>query len=348
MTPIAVRAAGMVTAVGLSMDTTCAAMRAGVSGASRANLWDPYSMSWIQASRVPLRQWWEGAGKLVELLAPAVRECLTAALPVSPKRVPILLGVPTLNRPFRWSGFDEWVLDALADKIAVPLHPASTVFARGNASVVVCLRQARRLIEEERAPCCIVAGVDSYLQQNMVQAYNDQERILTPANSNGFIPGEAGSAVLVAPARNGPPPSGQLVILGDGLAWEKAIVGSDKPLRGEGLTDAVKQALDAAQTGLVDMAYRLTDLNGEHYKFKEANYVIGRLLRIRRPDIFDLWHPAEFIGECGAAIGPIMLGWALHAARKGYAPGRTVLCHLSDDDGERAAIAACSQIPGGK
>jgi hypothetical protein len=33
-----------------------------------------------------------------------------------------------------------------------------------------------------------------------------------------------------------------------------------------------------------------------------------------------------------------MLGVALAAARRGYAPGPGVLCHLGDEDGARAAL----------
>jgi 3-oxoacyl-[acyl-carrier-protein] synthase I len=337
MTALAIRAYGMVTAVGFTGETSCTAMRAGISGAAKANLWDRYSLSYIQAARAPLRQWWEGAGKLIELLAPAVYECLMAAAPVPPERVPLLLGLPTPSRPFRWPGFDERVLMEVSDKLGVRLHPASGILPRGNSAAVAALRLAPKVLSEARVPCCIVAGVDSFLQQSMMQAYNDQERVLTPDNSNGFIPGEAGAAILVAPAADGPPPAGDLMVLGTGLAREKSTIASKDPLRADGLTAAVKAALEAAGLGLEDVGYRITDLNGEHYKFKEANFVIARLLRKRREDIFDLWHPSEFVGECGAAIGPLVFGWALDAARKEYARGDVVLCHFSDDDGERAA-----------
>jgi 3-oxoacyl-[acyl-carrier-protein] synthase-1 len=50
-----------------------------------------------------------------------------------------------------------------------------------------------------------------------------------------------------------------------------------------------------------------------------------------------LWHPIEYIGDVGAAIGPIVLGVALHASQKGYGIGPTVLCTFANDNGERAA-----------
>jgi 3-oxoacyl-[acyl-carrier-protein] synthase-1 len=83
--------------------------------------------------------------------------------------------------------------------------------------------------------------------------------------------------------------------------------------------------------------YRLTDLSGEQYGFKEAALALSRTLRQRKLR-FDLHHPADCIGEVGAAIGPCILGVARAAAEKGYAPGPGILCHLGSDDGARAAL----------
>jgi 3-oxoacyl-[acyl-carrier-protein] synthase-1 len=86
--------------------------------------------------------------------------------------------------------------------------------------------------------------------------------------------------------------------------------------------------------------YRITDLNGEHYKFKELALATNRFVRKPTPKLFDVWHPIEYIGDVGAAIGPIVLSVALHASEKGYGMGPTVLCTFGNDDGERAALVA--------
>ncbi|MBF3170973.1 hypothetical protein HKT40_24410, partial [Pseudomonas aeruginosa] len=103
-----------------------------------------------------------------------------------------------------------------------------------------------------------------------------------------------------------------------------------------GLSQAVRAALAEAGCGLEQMDYRLTDISGEQYYFKEASLTLSRNLRVLKPK-FDLWHPADCIGECGAAIGPALLAVALAASRKGYGDGPNVFCHLGNDAGERAA-----------
>ena len=66
-----------------------------------------------------------------------------------------------------------------------------------------------------------------------------------------------------------------------------------------------------------------------------------RVVRPTKPK-FDLKHPADCIGEVGAATVPGMLAVANISERKSYAPGRfmgdAVLCHVGADDSDRAAF----------
>jgi 3-oxoacyl-[acyl-carrier-protein] synthase I len=82
--------------------------------------------------------------------------------------------------------------------------------------------------------------------------------------------------------------------------------------------------------------YRVTDISGDQYAFKEAALGILRTLRVKK-DPFYLWHPADCIGRVGAASVPLILGIALAAARRSYAPGPGALCHFTEDGGRRAA-----------
>lgn len=93
---------------------------------------------------------------------------------------------------------------------------------------------------------------------------------------------------------------------------------------------------------MADLHYRITDISGEQYGFKEASLALTRILRDRKEE-FDIWHPADCIGEVGAAIGPVVLA-VLHAAmQKGYSPGKSALAHLANDQGKRAAMTVTYQ-----
>ncbi|MGV8597492.1 hypothetical protein ACV35V_34585, partial [Pseudomonas aeruginosa] len=91
----------------------------------------------------------------------------------------------------------------------------------------------------------------------------------------GFIPGEGAAAVLVPAACASEEP--QLLCLGLGFGVEKATVESEGlPLRADGLTQAVKAAFADCGFGYELVDYRLADLPGEQYYFKEAALALSR------------------------------------------------------------------------
>jgi len=146
------------------------------------------------------------------------------------------------------------------------------------------------------------------------------------------MPGEgAGALLLGRPAGTEDP-----VCIGVGFGVEEAHIGSDEPLRADGLSLAIEAGLAQAQCAMHDIDYRITDLSGEQYYFKEATLALARTLR-RRKESFDIWHPAECIGEAGAVAGLAAFAVADAASRGGYAPGTSVLVHAANDAGQRAS-----------
>ena len=336
MQPLAVLASGMVTAVGFNAPATLAALRAGISGVKATRWADHETGTHLRGAKVSLPQWSETVGKLADLLASAIHECLRAALPVPPQAVPLLIGVASSSRAGRMHRLEEDLLDELHARLEIPRHPESRLFPLDETGCVEALLTADELMASGRTRLAIVAGVDSFLHQPTLTDYLRRRRLMTEGNSNGFFPGEAASAVLVG--RPGVQARDELHIIGFGQSHEEAGINATTPLRATGLTQAMKQALAEAGVALKDVAYRLTDLSGEHYKFKEAAFAAGRLNGGERQTPLDLWHPIEYLGGIGAAILPCLLAQAFHAAQHGYAPGPLAMCHLGNDEGDRAAL----------
>ncbi len=358
MRALAIVGSGLVSALGFNGPANWVAMRAKLGGLRAETLHDIHSGEALAIGRAALPHWWEGPSKLADLLAPALLECLRAAeaeqlAPASLEAIPLILIMSEPERPHRPAKLEQSVVDELVARLG-PLHPRSVVLARGRSGGVVALDLAATLLREGEASCCIVAGVDSFLQLELVRELIERRRLVTPLNSNGFFPGEAGAAVLVTGSR--PRPS-ELHVLGLGFGREEAILESDRPLQGSGLVAAVREALQAADATMLDLGYRLCDLNGERYKFKESTLVIARLDRkvdakgrMASPDRkLPVWHPIEYLGEIGAAIVPCLLGLALEAGRRGWAPDAAALLHVGDESGERAAAVVRHVIgPGAK
>jgi 3-oxoacyl-[acyl-carrier-protein] synthase-1 len=337
--PVAILGCGMMTGVGLTAEASCAAIRARIDNFQETRF-IARGGEWIIGSEVPLEEPWRGIPKLARLLAGPLRECLDLVPDVPPESIPVLLCVAEEARPGRLERLGNPLFFQACELLGVRFHERSRVIGQGRVGGAVGLHHASRMIHEEDFTHVIVAGVDSYLVAGTLRAYDERERLLTPDKSNGFIPGEAGAALLV-----GRPEAGKgIACLGMGFATERATIESEEPLRADGLTKAISQALAAASLTMGDLDYRITDIGGEQYQFKEAALALSRLLRVRKEE-FDIWHPADCIGEVGAASLPCMLGVVLYAAQKGYAPGPRPLAHLGNDDGKRVALALAAQRP---
>ena len=343
MTAVSILGSGMVTAVGLDAPSTCAAIRCAIDNFRETRFLDKGG-EWLLGATVPLEQPWRGRNKLVQMAARAIGEVLEQYPQLDTQAIALLLGVAESQRPGRLVGLDGSLLVEIETALGRRFHPASSVIARGRVSGAVALLNARKLIAGGHAHV-LIAGVDSFLSAVPLAAYEEQQRLLCSLNSNGFIPGEAAAATLVGRPLASEDP--QLTCVGLGFGMEQATIDAEGiALRAEGLTQAVRAALQEAGCGLQDMDYRLTDLSGEQYYFKEASLTLSRNLRVRKA-YFPLWHPADCIGECGAAIGPVMLNVALAASRKGYGEGPNVFCHLGNDAGERAvALLSYQRVRG--
>lgn len=334
MEPVAILASGMVTGVGLNAPASCAAIRCGITNFAETRFMDKGG-EWIIGCSVPLAEPWRGQAKLLRLVVPAIQECLASVRNTAVNEIPLLLCLAEPTRPGRLDGLDTTMIGEIEAALGVRFHPRSGTVEQGKVGGLIAMKEARRLFAEEGIGHCLIAGVDSLLVASTLASYEEKNRIQTSKNSDGFIPGEAGAAVLVGPAREISETA--MACLGIGFGQEPATVESEEPLKADGLVAAIRGALSDAGRTMADMDYRITDLSGEQYGFKEASLALSRTLRTRK-ERFDLWHPADCIGEVGAAIIPCMLGVLQAATRKNYAPGKYALCHAANDDGERACM----------
>ena len=331
--PLAVLGVGLVSGVGLTAEEGCAAIRCGINNFQETQFVSGRG-EWLVGSAVEFEEPWRGITKLAKMAARAIAECLAAA-DQKPERIPVLVCIAEPERPGRFEGLPHVLLQDIEHELGVRLHPHSRVIEQGRVGGAVALLQARRMLAAGRCTQIIVAGVDTFLTGATLAAYDRQDRLLRRDNSNGFIPGEAASAVLLAAWSEGI--AAPLSLRGLGFAREPASLGSGKPLRAEGLTQAIRMALAEADVALKDCDHRIADTSGEQYRFREAALALTRLLRDRKV-LLSLWHPADCIGEVGAASLPAMLAVLFIGARKDYLPGPVFLGHVGNDDDKRAAF----------
>ncbi len=338
---LAVVNVGMVTGIGLSAAATCAALRCAIDNFQETRFM--IDGDWLIGCEVPLPEPWRGERRLRELARAAILDCLDGFVP-EPGALPLFLCLPESERPGRLIHDDNRFFLDLEKDLGWRCHPKSCTIPMGRVSIGVALRRARELLRDRTIERILIAACDSYLTAATLDALAEEDRLLTENNSDGFIPGEAGSALLLERAFHSPSP---LRMTGLGFGVEPAPINSGKPLRAEGLTQAIKQALQDAGLSMGNLDFRITDIAGEQYYFKEAALALARTLRVRK-EFFDIWHPGDCTGETGAAVGPIMVGMFKAACEKGYTQGPGVLLHLGNDDGRRVAMVMKWEVANGQ
>jgi 3-oxoacyl-[acyl-carrier-protein] synthase I len=326
--------------VGLGAAPSCAAFRAKVTNPTETRFIDSQG-EWIMAHQVPSEPPWRGVTKLAKMAALAIAEAVQDVPREALSKLPLLLCVAEAERPGRMPGLDDRLLLRIEAELGFPFSAEKAIVAHGRVGVAVALARARALMAASDVRQVLVAATDSLVWWPTLSHFERQDRLLTGLNSNGFIPGEAAGALLLGAPTGSP---GELVCTGIGFGREAAHIDSEQPLRGDGLSQAVKAALAEAGCELHEMAFRITDTSGEQFYFKEAALALLRTMRMRKPE-FDIWHPAECTGESGAAAGVAIIASARAACEKRYALGPNILAHMGNDAGDRAALALQFRAP---
>lgn len=330
MTNLYIRAAGMVTCVGQDAAASCAAMRGRLDGFAETRFMGSDG-KWLVGAAVPLPRNWIGLERMAHLAAGALTD-LQRQYHAALDGTPILLCLAEENRPGRPVPDPAALARLVAGILGLSAVPRVQVVANGRPSGFIALDWARRLIAAGKDPV-VILGLDSYLTAQTVAHYLRQNRLSHPDNANGFIPGEAAAAVLCTAA------PGPLRVAGLGLAREPACIynsdgegGRPLPLRAEGMSRAHGTSLAQAGCRYSDIVLKMGDLIGEAYWFKQMALAMQRLQR-ELSDVQSIWPLAASLGNVGAAASPVLLGWAMTAATRGYVPPGPILLEAAGDDG---------------
>jgi 3-oxoacyl-[acyl-carrier-protein] synthase-1 len=244
--------------------------------------------------------------------------------------VPLYLGVhePAPGRPPPDAGR---VLDALAEQCPGMFARArSHVFPGGRAAAFAALHRALADMASGAVERAWVGGADSYMDALALATLDRDERLKTAQRADGFRPGEGAAFVLLA---RGAPGGALCELAGAGVGIENGHLGSDAPMLGDGLSDAVRDAL----AGAAGVRTALTGLNGESQGAKEWGVAARRSARAFAQDM-DVVHPAECYGDPGAACGALLLTLGAVGLARGVYAGDVLAWSASDGPARGAAL----------
>ncbi|HED33658.1 MAG TPA: hypothetical protein ENJ08_05480 [Gammaproteobacteria bacterium] len=256
--------------------------------------------------------------------------------------IPLILACPQ-----HYSGWPHQLPDTfkqcLIEQSGISINPdSSRTVQTGRTGILEALQIAFSYFLDTDAEAVLIGGVDSFQRPELLEGLIEEGRLAIDGVVDGFTPGEGAGFILLtrnkAKAMNN---DGCMVSLRTpGLAQEVGHMYSDQPYLGEGLANAVKQALTSFNGAKIQRVY--STMNGERFWAKELGVALTRSQAFFS-DTYRLEHPADCYGDLGAASGAVLITLAAqHLVRQKEKVAHLVCC--SSDNAFRAAVVMSTEV----
>jgi 3-oxoacyl-[acyl-carrier-protein] synthase-1 len=336
---LAITGISMVTPVGYNTAQTCAALRAGIVQFEEFEgivscCGEPIVVSQIQ-NFGSIKQSRLERTKRIGIAT--CQEALTSLAGQNVYRRPFHLSVLVneSERPGNLLQLDDKLVREIILEAGFPSSTPIQFYPYGNAAGMKALQDAQQRMEYDPSTIEFIWGIDSLLAMKTLAYLEKMERLKGPEQPRGIIPGEASvGLVLQAESMLRSSTSKACRIVGVGVATEKVTVHSeDEPCLGEGLTTAIYTGLEQSGWSKEEVTQVYCDMNGEVYRAHEWMLALCRTL-----DDPQVTHPADCIGDVGAASAPLLIGMASVALNRGYAKADKIFTFCSSDFGTRGSV----------
>jgi 3-oxoacyl-[acyl-carrier-protein] synthase-1 len=309
------------TAIGLSLSSSSSAFRSGIPGFGRCEyLRRRKNGHAITLALIPTLPPDDFALERMKALGlEAAREALSHSLDRLARHRECATGLPVfLSVPPPRPGLPEGSGKPLAQEImsSLPIgidRERSLLMETGHDGGLAVLGMAAAFLAAGLGPAFLVGGVESYKDIEMLHWLEELGRLKTAETPNGFVPGEAAGFLLVGTRRFaseiGARPLAE--IAASARATEPSPWYMGEPIQGQGLTDALRGALDPRGDGGSAVAMVYADLNGESWRVDEWGYAYLRNAQ-NIQDPLDIKHPADCWGDIGAASGAVLAALGAH------------------------------------
>lgn len=276
------------------------------------------------------------ARRMLRLGAPALRSVLECA---GEPPVRLYLGLPQLSlEEAPWmKGFSLYLAKAAGIALDVP---SCRVVPAGRAAALVALELAMHALEQDPSRPVVIGGVDTYLDLKLLAFLDAEGRILGPDVSDGFIPGEGASFLVLTHPSVAAHEGRAVTVEAAASARDPGHRSGTAPARGEGLAAAIELLRGHLPDPGRVVGSTFAGLNGESFDAKQWG-----VARMRHADFFSpdevVSHPADCFGDPGAAMGALLLAIGARAISRGERRGPALIWAASD--GETRACALLSQ-----
>ena len=365
--PLAVTGLGMISALGHSAVSSCAAARAGISLASKLE-----SLAFSTEGRFGLEtldgppavfghvirgiaDGFVGVGQALLLGAAALKDLL-AQRPLSERDLartglclnlsdhfiqdadPELPSSDGATPSAVWKQACSQFISRLCASTGLSTIPEAQrqIYHGGSAGLAIAVRNAAARIAAGKIDRCLVGGIDSRTGADFLWAAARLNMLRTNDNPVGLMPGEAAAFFLLERLTDASRSGIMTSALLTGAYNDREPIGllGDVPPTGVALGCVIKAALATnPSTGLI-----IGDLNGTQQRAMEWGLAAVRVQSEFGITDLPSWVPAISFGDSGAAAGGVGIVMASWAFARRYSPADEALIWLSSEAGDKGAI----------
>lgn len=335
-------------ALGLDAWRLALLLRAGRNRFRRAPIIDAFGERVVMSLAPGVGFEVRGAARAAWLGRLAFRECADAALAgARAPRVRVALALPERAGgpgPGTTTPWGRQVIDSIGSELAATgaAHEIVT-FSNGRAGGALALQSAIGWVAQDTGAVVIVGGIDTYLDRDALEPWFRNDRVATPEQPDGSIPGEAAAFVALR-GPQAPGPSAVARVIGSGTGVEPApLAPGGGTSTTVGLTQALRDALRPLREAKRRASYWISDLTNDPYRLSEVKRVFARFGDVIGPDV-DWVTPLRELGDVGAAALPLSWVLACESWRGGWAADAVAVTFAGSDGSERGA-AVLEEVP---
>ena len=220
------------------------------------------------------------------------------------------------------------------------LSPLVRTLPRGHAALAFALSEAAEALRAGAVELAVVGGLDTHYDPEVIDALADAGRLFDGADQDTFIPGEGGALLLLTrpdvARRLGLEPL--LRIESVAMGTEVAVVGSDVPSLGQGLSRPARALCDRLQREGRTLDWWITDMTAEERRTTELQLVWPRIAQGVATTRSQIDHLYGHFGDLGAAAMPTGLAIASEGMLRGDPRATSCLVTGSSDGPDRGAV----------
>lgn len=342
-----IAAVGMITPVGFDSEMTAASVKAKINiyqnSMYRNSRLDPTKMALIPKDALPpideeieipnnYNQW---AKHLLRIAHAGMNEVIEQF--PGEEVLPFILSCPE-GHPKVLGSLPEDFMYYLAKQSKAPIDlERCRMMTSGRSGMIEAIKLAFDFFTKYENEYLLIGGVESFKRSELLAQLEIDKRLLSDIESDGFVPGEAASFILVTKNKHDAlkNDNGLISISNPGISAEEGHLYSEEVYQGNGLAQAFQQAL-ASNQEKDDTKFLYASLNGESFWAKEMGVALMRNSGKIGADI-QIEHPSDCYGDIGAATAGVLMGLATKSMLS-QDDNCSSLIYCSSDRAPRAAV----------